>query len=256
MPSEQDNRKILAACRNGDQQALESLLQQFNIGPDHCQMWMDQSIPEEQQTPTVHDMLAAAIPGQHLDIVKFLFSKFHNTSLGSLLGLAIQTGNVQFVEGLVSIDPESAGAEDEYKTVLVDAVTSGDEKMVGILLKAGADPNGSACRGLPWNVAYYAVTGEKPASMFEAFFDHGYLVDHWTLRVAVERERLDVVEVLLRRGEATHLRQATPVKELLSLAEESKDWEMVDLIQRMHPDGQKRPGKGLVDKISKLFHLK
>ncbi|CAG9954142.1 unnamed protein product [Clonostachys rosea f. rosea IK726] len=256
MPSEQDNRKILTACRDGDQQALESLLQEFDIGPGHCQMWMDRSIPEEQQTPRVHDMLAAAIRGQHLEIVKFLFSKFHNTSLGTLLGLAIQTGNVEFVESLCGIDPDSADAEDDYRTILVDAVTSGDEKMVGILLKAGADPNRPACRALPWNVAYYAVTGEKPASMFEVFFDHGYLVDHWTLREAVERERLEVVEVLLRRGEAPHLQQATPVKELLSLAEENKDWEMVDLIQRMHPDGQKRPGKGLADRISKLFNLK
>ncbi|CAH0058980.1 unnamed protein product [Clonostachys solani] len=256
MPSEQDNRKILTACRDGDRQALESLLREFDIGPDHCQMWMNRSIPEEQQTPTVREMLAAAIQGQHIDMVKFLFSKFHNTSLGTLLGSAIKTGNVQFVESLCSIDPDSADAEDDYSTILVDAVTSGDEKMVGILLKAGADPNRPACRALPWNVAYYAVTGGKPASMFEVLFDHGYFIDHWTLREAVERERLEIVEVLLRRGEALHLQQATPVKELLSLAEENKDWEMVDLIQRMHPDGQKRPGKGLVNRISKLLHLK
>ncbi|CAH0017238.1 unnamed protein product [Clonostachys rhizophaga] len=256
MPGEQDNRKILAACRNGDQQALESLLQEFDIGPDHCQLYMNQSIPEEQQTPRVHEMLAAAIRGQHLDMVKFLFSRFHNTSLGTLLGLAIRMGDVQFVEGLCSIDPDSADSEDDYSSILFYTVISGDERMVSILLKAGADPNRSACRALPWNVAYYAVTGQKPASMFELFFDHGYFVDHWTLRQAVESERLDVVEVLLRRGKAFHLRRATPVKELLGLAEENKDWEMVEMIQRMHPDGQKRPGKGLVDRILKLFNLK
>ncbi|VUC24272.1 unnamed protein product [Clonostachys rosea] len=256
MPGAQDNRKILTACRNGDQQKLESLLREFDIGPDHCQIYMSQSIPEEQQTPTIHDMLADAIQGQHLHIVKFLFSKFHNTRLYTLLSCAIETGNVEFVESLCRLDPASADSENDFSSILVDTVTSGNEKMVSILLKAGADPNRPACRAFPWNVAYYAVTGEIPASMFELLFDHGYFIDHWTLREAVKRERVDVVEVLLRRAEAAHLRQVVPVKELLKMAEENKDWEMVELIQHMHPDGEKRRGKGFVNRISKLFHLK
>ncbi|KAM0437835.1 hypothetical protein ACHAPT_002200 [Fusarium lateritium] len=256
---QQKNKKILTACRTGDQQTLEELFEELAIGPDQPKHPGEygQSLAEEQRTPTVQDMISAAIDGQQISMVNFLFFKFPNTSLDcGPLAWATRTGNSQLVEAMCKLDPAAADGAYAHVNLLVYA-SQGPENadIVSILLKAGADPNKPAEHTPPFSNTSYAVTGNMPALTFEEFFDHGYRFDDgWAVRSAVQCNRPDVLEVLFRRGGQLPTARFDSKEELIELAFEVDNLEMVDVINRVYPVSPKK--RGFVGSLARILRFK
>lgn len=255
----QNSARILAACRTGDQTTLEGLFDDLFIGPDHPKHPGEyaQSLPEDQHMPTVESMIIAAVNGQQIELVRFLFSKFPNTSLDhGVLAEATKTGNTQLVEAMCKLDPAAANGACYHLNLLVYAYQGPNSaEIVSVLLKAGADPNKPAEHSPPFSNAGYAVTGNMPLSTFEDFFDHGYRFDDgWAVRFAVQHDRADVLELLFSRGAQLPTARYDTKEELIKLALEEKNLEMVDVINRVYPVSPKR--RGFAGTILKMLHFR
>ncbi|KAM6507049.1 hypothetical protein FALCPG4_018439 [Fusarium falciforme] len=251
--------KLYAACRSGDQQTLAELFQELDIGPEQPrhQGQIDQSLPEEQQPPTVEELLNSAIMGEQIDIVKLLFSIFPGLSFDQgPLGLAARTNNVQLIEAMCKLDPDASNGSYCYLTLIAYACQGPESAgVVSALLKGGADPNNRPEHMLPFSNANYAVTGEMPASIFEEFFDHGYRFDdNCAVRTAVSWNRPDVLEVLFRRGGRLPTARFASKEELIKLAMENDNVDMVDMINRVYPGQPKK--RGFVKTIARILGFK
>ncbi|KAF4461545.1 ankyrin [Fusarium albosuccineum] len=252
-------QRLHSACRSGDQQTLAELFHELGIGPEQPRHpgEIDQSLPEEQQPPTVQELLNSAIKGEQIDMVNHLFSIFPGLSFDQgPLGLAARTNNAQLVEAMCKLDPGAANGSCCHLNVIAYACQGPESAgVVSALLKGGADPNQRPEHALPFSNANYAVTGELPASIFEEFFDHGYRFDDgWAVRAAVSWSRPDVLEVLFRRGGRLPTARFAPKEELIKLAMENKDLDMVDVINRVYPVQPKN--RGFFKTIARILHLK
>ncbi|KAF3765371.1 hypothetical protein M406DRAFT_329286 [Cryphonectria parasitica EP155] len=251
---QQQNEKILTACKTGDQQTLQALFSELDIGPNQPRnMWnFDGSLEADQHTPPVNDMLHAAIRGEQIDMVNFLSSTFPKLNMNSgPLVWAIDTGNVELVEAICKIHPAAAnGAYQHMNNLAYACFEPKNAEIVRVLLQYGADPNKPAEHTPPFSNVSYAVAGGMPLSTFEQFFDHGYLFnDGWAVRRAIECKRADVLEVLFARGGQLPTVALDSKEALIKLAlEQDKSSEMVDVIERGYPEFPKKK-KGLVNMI-------
>ncbi|KAF2876449.1 hypothetical protein BDV95DRAFT_225857 [Massariosphaeria phaeospora] len=245
---------ILVACSSGDIPTLETMFREFDIGASHPQLpyGFDRNLPEEQHPPAVVQMLEAAITGQQVAVISFLFAKFPGSSFyGSPMRTAIDTGNAQVLRAVCKLDPASADAEigdDEAVNALGYACSKANSaELVKVLLDAGADPNRVPPFRLPgnWNVSA-AVLGGLPASTFEQFFDAGYQGnDPYAVKLAVEKKRLDVLQVLFARSKTLPDAKFPPEEELTEAANKGNDAEVVAAIKRGYA-ARSRQRKGLV----------
>jgi hypothetical protein len=254
-------QKILAACSSGDIPALETLFHELDIGSDHPQhpYGFDRNLAEEQYPPAVTKMLVAAITGQQLETISFLFAKFPDSSFyGSPMRAAIDTDNAKVLRAVCKFDPASADAEigdDESVNALGYACSKANSaELVKVLLEAGADPNKVPPFRLPgsWNVSA-AVLGGLPASTFEQFFDAGYQGnDPYAVKLAVENKRPDVLELLFARSRNLQEAKFPPREELIEAANKGNDLDMVATIKRAYAACSQQK-KGLIATlISKL----
>jgi ankyrin repeat protein len=131
-PSEMDV-DLRVAAQKGDVAALRSLLA---AGAD-----VNAATPYDQQTP-----LTAAIMGSHTEAVRVLLAAgadpFVMTPRGNALALAAELDAAPTVELLVAA-AERSGKDHrgDYGQALSPAVFNGRTAAVGVLLRAGADPN-------------------------------------------------------------------------------------------------------------------
>jgi hypothetical protein len=254
-------QKILTACSSGDIPTLETLFQELNISSDHPQhpYGFDRNLAEEQHSPDVAQMLVAAITGQQLELVSFLFTTFPDSSLyGSPMRAAIDTGNPKVLRAVCKFDPASADAEigdDEGLNTLGYACSKANgAELVKVLLEAGADPNKVPPFRLPgsWNVSA-AVLGGLPMSTFEQFFDAGYHGnDSYAVELAVENKRPDVLGVLFARSRNFPEAKFPPEEQLIEVANKGNDSDMVVAIKRAYA-ARSRQQKGLIATLISKF---
>lgn len=239
-------QSLLAASSNGDIEVLESLL-----------------INNEEQAPKipeypcrVNSLFSAAIEGrQPIETLDFL-SKFYPKAgiYEEPMLAALETGNPKILAAVCRIDPivaQGFGSETMINTLGYAALSPNAAELIKVLLDAGADPNMYPPLRIPsnWNVAA-AICGGLPTSTFEQYYDAGYNgYEDYAVHLAVQQQRLDVLEVMFRRGRSKRLPYARfpPKEDLIRLAQENKDTEMVALIRRAYP------GKGFFSELVSRF---
>jgi hypothetical protein len=252
-------RKIIYACENGDIPALEAIFQEFDIGSGHPAGRKQEN--EHNQLPHVGLMFTHACTGQQLEVLRFLCARFPNTGFGrSPIKIAIDSGNTEMLRILCKQSPVTANSdmgEEQGFMVLGYAASKGENELVKLLLKAGADPSEPPPYKLPgcWTLTA-AINGNLPKSTFELFYDAGYSGrESWAARHAVTEGRPDVLEVIFRRGRHLPFAQFPSEENLIDAASEKKDPEMAALIRRLCADHSQR-NKGLISKVFSKFRAR
>ncbi|CAI6338889.1 unnamed protein product [Periconia digitata] len=255
-------REILAACTSGQMCALEKIFKELNMGPDHPKTpySIDKNIPDDQRPVSVEDMLMAAIEGKQVETITFLCKTFPDSHFyGAPMRAAIQTGDVQVLREVCKQDPSVASQEmgdDETVNALGYAASrpNGDG-LIKVLLDSGANPNEPPPFPMPscWNVSA-AVVGGLPTSTFEQFFDAGFSCnDPHVARLAVEKKRPDVLEVLFARGKNIPGAYFPPKEDLIKAANETNNSEIVANINQLYAEHQAKPKKGLLTNLMDKF---
>jgi hypothetical protein len=245
-------KSILAACARGDIAALELLLKENNLHPDQPKTIyeLNKELSADEQLPHISYMLNAAVKGEHVETVTFLYANLPSASFfGAPMQSAINTCNVDMLRTVCKLDPKVANSEmgdDSYINALGYASSRKNAaELITVLLEAGADPNEQPPGNFPdcRNVTA-AVIGGLPVSTFEQFFDAGYQgIDPFAVERAVDRGRLDVLEVLITRGKDLPYAEFPPEKDLIERAKQNKDREMVEAIRRLYKQHSLRKKK-------------
>ncbi|KAF2641620.1 hypothetical protein P280DRAFT_517812 [Massarina eburnea CBS 473.64] len=185
-------------------------------------------------------MLATAITHHQAATIIYLGTKFPKTScFGAPMSAAIDTDNAEVLRAVCSIDPATASTElgDDSTILALGYACSrpNGAELVKVLLEAGADPNEMPPFRLPGclNVSA-AVQNGLPTETFEYFFDAGYRGnDPYVVRLAVEKGRKDVLDVLFKRCVGIPEAQFPDEHELIDLAKEKgHEREIVEVIKR------------------------
>jgi hypothetical protein len=258
-------KRILDACSSGDISLLETLCQELNVGPNHPQSPydLDISMAEEQQLPDVMHMVITAINGQHTEVLSFLFKKFPVFSCyGPSMKAAIDAKDPVVLDTVCKFDPAAADAEigdDSTVNALGYACCKENgAELVKVLLEAGADPNRIPPFRLPgcWNVSA-AVLGGLPVETFEKFFEAGYRGnDAYAIKLAVEKNRPDVLSVLFAKSKTFPDANFPPKEDLINVLDRTRDSDMLMMIEKVYAN-RHREGKGTVRTlIAKLLSYK
>ena len=233
-------KRLLDACLSGSVSVLETLFQELKIGPDHPESPynLDRTISEEKQIPDVMHMVITAISSQHVEALSFLFEKFPKFSCyGPPMQAAIDTCNAGILKAVCTFDPAAADAEigDDATVNALGYACSKENgaELVKTLLAAGADPNRIPPFRLPGcgNVSA-AVLGGLPAETFEQFFDAGYIGnDTYAIKLAVEKNRPDILRTLFKRSENIHYVDYPPKEDVVKMVDEAKGSDMFLIIE-------------------------
>jgi hypothetical protein len=254
-------KAILDACSSGNVSVLETLFQELNIGPNHPKSPydLDRNIPGEEQLPDVMHVLIAAIMGQHVEILSFLFEKFPETSCyGPPMKAAIDTGNAVVLKAVCKFDPIAADAEigDDATINALGYACSKENgaELVKVLLEAGADPNRIPPFRLPGcgNISA-AVLGGLPSETFERFFDAGYRGnDPYAIKLAVEKNRVDILMVLFTRSKNLPNADLPPKEDVIKMVDETKDSDMLLMVENAYAARYQKK-KGFVGSLLARF---
>jgi hypothetical protein len=245
--------KVNDACSSGDVATLQALFTELNVQPNH------DSLPSNQRPPigSVSSMLFLAASGGNISTVKYLFSYFPDLHVESFTLIQVMDkGHVEMLKELCIHDPNAAKLQHGENTLLAHACGSvKNPAMVKVLLDAGADPNEQPSHMLP-RTDQYIVWHDLPASTMEQFFDAGYkMEDGGPMSDAIEKGRVDIVEVLYRRGRELPDPILPSARELMRAAKGTKAnrQEMMDLARRLFPEeyGEK---KGFLGGVMKKLH--
>jgi hypothetical protein len=247
-------KRILDACSSGDVSLLETLCQELNVGPNHPQSPydLDRSMTEEQQLPDVMQMVITAIDGQHAEALSFLFKKFPGVDCyGPPMKAAIDAEDPVILDAVCKFDPAAADAEigdDATVNALGYACCKENSaELVKVLLEAGGDPNKIPPFRLPgcWNVSA-AVLGGLPVETFEQFFEAGYRGnDAYAIKLAVEKNRPDVLSVLFARSKTFPDANFPHKEDLINILDKANDPDMVLMIEKAYATRHKK-GRGTV----------
>jgi hypothetical protein len=258
-------KRMLDACSSGDVSLLETLFQELNVGPNHPQSPydLDRSIPEEEQLPDVMQMIVTAISSQCVETLSFLFERFPGLSCyGPPMKAAIDAQDPVVLDTVCKFDHTAADAEiGDDSTVNALGYACCKENgavLVRVLLEAGADPNRIPPFRLPgcWNVSA-AVLGGLPVETFEQFFQAVYRGnDAYAMKLAVEKNRLDVLSVLFARSKTFPGANFQPKEDLINILGRNKDSDMLLMIENAYA-AHHHKGKGAVRSfIAKLLSYK
>jgi hypothetical protein len=177
------------ACITGDLSALRKLLQK----------------PSEQ-TPVVYELLTTAVINQHPKIVSYLLKTYPNHSLSQHIRAAeslCKTGNISILKILLDHESSFARISLDYalRCFITEACLSPapDSQFIHMLLDAGADlhdglgPGGGALLA--------AIMGGREKDIVVKIVKKGGDVNLRILYMAIQKERMDVLPLLLRKGE-------------------------------------------------------
>ena len=249
--------ETLSACSDGNIAKLEAIFRHVGIGINHAQNECDfqQLVAPQNQIPSVPSMLLHAIRGQQLDTLSYLYWRFQGSSLcDGPIGAAIDTGNLELVKKVCELDPAAANGEIGHVNTLAYACSqSKSADVVKTLLDAGADPNKPAQHTPPYSDISYAVSSGLPPSTIEHFFDAGYRCDDgWAIKWAVREKRSDALQVLFRRGKQLATARFPTEEELIKMAEENQDAQMIEQIKQLYPHAARKKGF-IASMAAKLF---
>jgi len=177
------------ACIAGDLSTLRKLLQN-TLG----------------QTPNIHALLTTAVTHQHPKIVAYLLTTYPTLSLSQhtdIVKSLLSSGNVSILKRLLAHDPNFASISLDYgmRTFLTEACLSPPPKadpLIHVLLDAGADVNDGL--GPRAGALLAALQGEQEKNIVVKIVRKGGLVSERVLYTAVEKERMDILPLLLRVG--------------------------------------------------------
>ncbi len=155
------------------------------------------------QTPSVKQMLLAAISAQSTETLTYLLTTFPTAPIKEdpILLAALETQSIPILTLVLHHDPTIINHELEgMRTLLSSSFSSSDPTIPTLLLDNGADPNlGIAVHMSP---LYFAIRAQQPLPVIEKMVDKGAEAsgDRLALVEAVRKGRADLLEVLLHAG--------------------------------------------------------
>ncbi|PVH70901.1 hypothetical protein DL98DRAFT_521360 [Cadophora sp. DSE1049] len=180
------------ACKDGDLPTLQRL--------------MDENGGHLKGSGTAPALLKTAVECQYPQIVNYLLSTCPDLPLSQrtdIVASLLKTSNVPILNLLLSHQPTFASISIDYgvRTFLTDACFQPSAKidpLIHVLLDAGADVNDGMGPGGGALVA--ALLGGQGKDVVVKILKRGGSVGQYVLNVAVKKERVDVLMMLLKRG--------------------------------------------------------
>jgi hypothetical protein len=177
------------ACIASDLSTLQTLLQ-YTSGP----------------TPSIHALLKTAVTHQHSNIVAYLLTTYPTLSLSQHTDIAeslSSSGNVSILKILLAHDQNfaSISLDSGMRTFLTEACLSPPLKsgpLIHVLLDAGADVNDGLGPG--GGALSAALRGGQEKDVVVKIVRKGGYVSKQVIHCAVEKERVDILPLLLRVG--------------------------------------------------------
>ena len=206
------------ACKLGDLPKLKNII----------------SISSNEPTSAIniHALLTTAVQHQHPQIITFLLTTHPTISLSQSTEIVISllsTANIPILRLLLTHDPSFASTSLDYgmRTFLTDACFQPPEKineLLHVLLDAGADVNDGMGPG--GGALLAALLGGQGRDVVGKIVKRGAFVGESALAVAVEKERMDILGMLLRSGEKSFNLERT-----LQRAQEGGSKKVIEILE-------------------------
>jgi hypothetical protein len=177
------------ACISGDLPTFQTLLQNTS-----------------ERTHNIHALLTTAVTYQHPNIVAHILAKYPTLSLSQHTDIAeslLSSGNVSILRTLLAHDPNfaSLSLDSGMRTFLTEACLKPRlkaEPFIHMLLDAGADVNDGLGPGAGALLA--ALRGGREKDVVSKILRKGGFVSRQVIYTAIEKERVDLLPLLLRLG--------------------------------------------------------
>jgi hypothetical protein len=264
------NEEILDACASGDVAALRRLFQVMAIRKGSKPVYIETSDKE----PPIDSMLVAAITNGNLDIVSYLLETYENIkfydSVGVIMAL-LHHPDLAILEALYKHDSDIVNFQwDNYRsTFLTEACEQPPEKigpLIRFLVEHDVElwiPEGIRVR--VDGAIYEALCGNQANDVIEAMIRKGGPVGLPAAKLAVGRERVDVLELFIKYdvelqdvGLPAGDRESS-IQRLQSEAEETGNTDVIKLVNtwtskwKDNTVRKDRTGEGPLGKAKGLF---
>jgi hypothetical protein len=194
---------MLDACASGDVAALRRLFEALDIRKGSEPVNRDNCTPDGP--PRVAEMLEVAVVNGNSDIVFFILETYERIdfySLSPVLKALLEHPDLAILEALYNQDNRVINFEwDDMTTFVNEACSQPPEKIAPLILFAVEHDwhfeSGFYLRGLTAGV-FAAVRGDQPLAVIEAMIKKGAPIYSTAAEMAVECERVDVLEAFIR----------------------------------------------------------
>ncbi|KAE9366508.1 hypothetical protein N431DRAFT_561933 [Stipitochalara longipes BDJ] len=212
---------ILEACSCGDIAVLQKLLE----GTE----------PQHHSGPiAVCKLLATAVASKQTSTVKFLLERYPTYSIYEEFGIIksiLDNGDADTLQVLCAHNPRLASSSMDYgmRCFITDACAQPPERIVPVLhvlLDNNADVNDGWGPG--GGALYAALLGSQPQIIIERIVQNGGEISYKTISVALQKERLDVLQSLLRKGRFQNRKE---LEKLVQCAKETGNEEAITTVQ-------------------------
>ena len=221
---------MIEACESGDVPRLPKLLQSCNVkeGYSPVEPKYGEPDPPPSDPPATWKMVSSAVLHGHSSILALILKTYPAVKLDRqiILEAALSNPQLETFKLLHAHSPTIVDYEfDSLNTsLLMEACRNGDPLLPAYLLDKGADANEGGFPGR--GPLFYAVTFEQPLDVIVKMLDRGAIVTNAVVNSAIEKQRYDLIELLLQRGRLKDLKVAIENahkagdKEIIALSQE------------------------------------
>ena len=227
-------QEMLNACETGNLGKLMELFDAAGVsGPLlPTERGFDQ-IPRSGP-PATSDLLYRSIQHHHSEILRFLLRTYPSTSVRSDIYLSPNYANpdLSTLRILHSHDPSIVNYELGHSTLLILYCREGDPHLADFLLENGADPT---MKGFPLAFPLpIAIYSGQPSWLIEKLIQSGAEPDVTELTYAVEKQRMDILDLLLSHHQwrSSWHGARRNMKIVLQKAHETANKELIKLVER------------------------
>lgn len=234
-------QEMLKACETGDVGKLKELFGAADVSASNTPTERGIDLIPRSGPPATSDLLHSAITHNHPEILQFLLRTYPSASVASdvLLGSRYANPDLSTLKVLHSHDPSIVNyamqQADGLDYLLLDYCRDGDPQLAGYLLDNGADPN---VEGFPlpnFCPLQIAINSGQPPSLITKLVTCGAKVGVMEVTFAIQRQRMDILELLLSRCQwRAYMR--SPRKNMNTILGEAYDTENVELIALVKTD--------------------
>lgn len=220
------NQDMLNACTTGDVAALRRSFEAIDIQKVSKPVYI--STPDEP--PPTNDLLEAAITNGNANIVFLLLGNYEGIQFsGGVITALLNHPDLEILEALYKYDNKIVNFEwDDHSTFVTEACKQPPEKITPLLHFLVEHDADLWTGGLPYSFAVHAaLDGNQASSVIEAMIKKGGPVYRQAMRLAVLRERADVLEIFIRYGVEG---KQDDVQFLRTVAKETENTNVIKLV--------------------------